>query len=69
MVGGTYVAWQGQELLKAPGPTAFFEWRKQGAVLHAEPDQFSISQLFQKLTGGALPAERSDPSSTYAEKR
>ena len=69
LVGGTYVAWQGQELLKAPGPSAFFEWRKQDAVLHAEPDQFSISPLFQKLTGGALPTESSTPSSTYAEKR
>ena len=69
MVGGTYVAWQGQELLKAPGPSAFFEWRKQDAVLHAEPNQFSISPLFQKLTGGALSAQTPNPSSTYAEKR
>ncbi len=70
VVGGTYVAWQGQELLKAPGPSAFFEWRKQDAVLHAEPDQFSISPLFQDLTGGVtLPAESSNAtSSTYAEK-
>jgi hypothetical protein len=69
MVGGTYVAWQGQELIKAPGPSAFFEWRRQDAVLNAEPNQFSISPLFQKLTGGAvLRAESSDPSSTYAEK-
>ncbi len=68
MVGGTYVAWQGQELLKSPRPSAFFEWRKQDAVLHAEPDQFSVSQLFQKLTGGA-PPETPNPSSTYAERR
>jgi hypothetical protein len=70
MVGGTYVAWQGRELLKAPGPSAFFEWHKQDAVLHAEPDQFSISPLFQDLTGGAtLPPETPNPSSTYAEKQ
>jgi hypothetical protein len=69
MVGGTYVAWQGQELIKAPGPSAFFEWRKQDAVLHAEPNQFSGSPLFQKLTGGAvLRTESSNPPSTYAEK-
>ena len=68
MVGGTYVAWQGQELLKAPGPSAFFEWRKQDAILHAEPDQFSVSPLFQDLTGGALPAGASN-TSTYAENR
>ncbi len=69
MVGGTYVAWQGQELLRAMGPSAIFEWRKQDAVLHAEPDQFSISSLFQDLRGGAtLPAEISTASSPYAEK-
>jgi len=69
MVGGTYVAWQGQELLKAPGPSSFFEWRKQDGVLHAEPDQFSVSALFQKLTGEALTAPTPNSSSTYAEKR
>ena len=70
MVGGTYAAWQDQELIRAPGPSAFFEWRKQDAVLNAEPNQFSVSPLFQKLTGGAvLRAESSNPSSTYAEKR
>jgi hypothetical protein len=69
VVGGTYVAWQGKELLKAPGPSAFFEWRKQDAVLNAEPEEFAISPLFQGLTGGApLPPEPSNASSTYAEK-
>jgi hypothetical protein len=69
VVGGTYVAWQGRELLKAPGPSALFEWRKRDELLHAEPDQFSISPLFQELTGGALvPAEASNISSTYVEK-
>jgi hypothetical protein len=70
MVGGTYVAWQSQELLKASAPSAFFEWRKQDAVLHAEPDQFSVSPLFQKLTGGAIArSDSSTATSTYAEKR
>lgn len=69
VVGGTYVAWQNQPLLKAPGPSAFFEWRKQDAVLNAEPNRFSVSPLFQELTGGTtLSAESSTPSSTYAEK-
>jgi hypothetical protein len=69
VIGGTYVAWQGQQLLKAAGPSAFFEWRKQDAVLNAEPNRFSVSPLFQELTGGAtLSAETSTNSSTYAEK-
>lgn len=69
VVGGTYVAWQGRELLRAPGPSTFFEWRKQDELLHAEPDRFSISPLFQELTGGpALPAKHSNISSTYVEK-
>lgn len=70
MVGGTYVAWQNQELLKAPGPSAFFEWSKQGALLNAEPEQFSISPLFQQLSGGAhLPTKTSNhDSSAYVEK-
>jgi hypothetical protein len=69
VVGGTYVAWQGQPLLKAPGPANFFEWRKLGSVLNAQPDLFSVSTLFHELTGGAvLPAQNSGTVSTYAEK-
>jgi hypothetical protein len=69
MVGGTYLAWQGQEMLKAPRPSAFFECRKQDAVLRAEPEQFSVSPLFRNLTGGAtLPSDDSNVSSTYVEK-
>ena len=69
IVGGTYVAWQSQELIKAPAPSAFFEWRKQDAVLNSDPAEFSVSPLFQKLTGGSiLRTERSSPSSSYAEK-
>ncbi|PYX29072.1 MAG: hypothetical protein DMG80_15260 [Acidobacteria bacterium] len=69
VVGGTYVAWQSQELIKAPGPSAFFEWRKQDAVFNSDPAEFSVSPLFQKLTGGPiLRADSSSPSSSYAEK-
>jgi hypothetical protein len=69
VVGGTYVAWQGRELLRAPGPSSFFEWRKQDQLLHAEPAQFSMSSLFYELTGSAIvPMESSTSSSTYAEK-
>ncbi len=59
MIGGTQVAWQGQPLLKTEGPSTFFEWRQQDAVLNAIPNQFSVTQVFEELTGGAA---------TYAEK-
>ena len=69
VVGGTYVAWQGRELLRAPGPSSFFEWRKQDQLLHAAPAPFSMSNLFYQLTGSAIvPMESSTISSTYAEK-
>ncbi len=69
MVGGTYLAWQNQEMLKAPRPSEFFEWRGHGAVLNADPNEFSVSPLFRNLTGGAtLPANASNVPSTYAEK-
>ena len=61
VIGGTYVAWQGQPLLKAAGPFAFFEWRRQGAMMNAAPGEFSVTPLFEELTGGAR-------SSPYAEK-
>jgi hypothetical protein len=69
VVGGTYVAWQGRELLRAPGPSRFFEWRKQDDLLHSEPDEFSTSPLFYELTGRSkLQSDPSNISSTYAEK-
>jgi hypothetical protein len=51
VVGGTYVAWQGQPLLKAAG--AFFEWRGQDAAMNAAPGEFSLTALFEELTGGS----------------
>ena len=74
VIGGTHVAWQGQPLLTATGPSAFFEWRKQDAVMNAEPGPFSASPLFRELTGAATMSPdtgrstSSSPSSKYAEK-
>lgn len=70
VIGGSSVAWQGQQLLKAAGPSAFFEWRKQDAAMHAEPRPFSVSPLFDELTGNtSSPSSFSNTtSSTYAEK-
>jgi hypothetical protein len=69
VVGGTYVSWQGQPLLKAAGPSAFFEWRRRDAVLNSEPDRFTLSPLFQELTGATNRSDVSNATtSTYAEK-
>ena len=74
-IGGTYVAWQGQPLLKSARPSSFFEWRKQGAVMNAMPGEFSATALFEKLTGGSgFPSTEAGHNSSkqgstrYAEK-
>ena len=66
VIGGMHVAWQGQPLLKAAGPSAFFEWRRQGAVVNRALSQFSVTPLFEELTGATPTSNRS--SSPYAEK-
>jgi Heparinase II/III-like protein/Heparinase II/III N-terminus len=74
VIGGTHVAWQGQPLLKALKPSAFFEWRKRDAETSSVPNEFSVTALFEQLTGGALPvnlrstADLNRDSSSYAEK-
>jgi hypothetical protein len=72
LIGGTQVAWQGQPLLSTATPSAFFEWRKQDAVMNAAPAEFSITALFNELTDGSrrLSLESDHVSaSSYAEKR
>jgi hypothetical protein len=66
MIGGTFVSWRGQPLLKAAGRSAFFEWRKQDAAVSTGPGEFSVATLFEELTGETLISNRS--SSPYAEK-
>ena len=61
VIGGTYAAWQGQPLLKAAGPSAFFEWRRRDALRNGTLGEFSVTPLFEELT-----SERSSP---YAGKR
>ncbi len=51
VIGGKHVAFQGQPLLTAAGPFAFFEWRRQDAVMNAAPSGVSVTSLFEKLTG------------------
>jgi hypothetical protein len=69
-IGGTYVAWQGHPLLKMAGPSAFFEWRKHDAVMNAAPGDFSVTPLFEELTGDSRSsaADMNRNSSSYAEK-
>ena len=81
VIGGTHVAWQEQPLLKAAGPSAFFEWRRGDAVMNAVPGEFSVTALFEELTGGSRSPflgvdhdsshHSSSPygSSPYAEER
>jgi hypothetical protein len=75
VIGGTHVAWQGRPLLTAAGPSVFFEWCRQDAVMNAAPGTVSVTSLFEELTGGSRssypgvnhgPSNRS--SSPYAEK-
>jgi hypothetical protein len=75
VIGGTQVAWQEQPLLKAAGPSAFFEWRGRDAVMNAVPGEFSVTALFEELTGGSrysYPVVNDDSSHhsppPYAEK-
>ena len=65
VIGGAYVEWQGQPLLKAQEPSAFFEWRRQSTTMNAEPGEFSVTALFKELTGGVLMSSR---RASYAEK-
>ncbi|MBZ5657213.1 MAG: heparinase II/III family protein [Acidobacteriia bacterium] len=68
-VGGSAVAWQGKQLLRATKPAAYFEWRKPDGLMNAEPEPFSLSPLFQELTGVRPASETSNTtSSSYAEK-
>src|SRR5258708_23462314 len=46
VIGGTYVAWQGQPLLKTAGPSPFFEWRQQDAGTNPTPGEFFPPALF-----------------------
>ncbi len=76
VIGGTYVNWQGQPLLKAAGPCEFFEWSAEDALLNHRltnqtPGEFSVTPLFEQLTGERLGRESGSSgqgASTYTEK-
>jgi hypothetical protein len=68
-LGGSSVAWQGKQLLRATKPSAYFEWRKQDGLINADPEPFSLSPFFQELTGMPSASETFNPaSSSYVEK-
>jgi hypothetical protein len=60
VIGGTYVAWQGKPLLKVAGPSGFFEWRRQDAVMNAA-DGCSVTALFEALTSESLIGGSASP--------
>ena len=70
VIGGSSVDWQGHPFLRAPGSSRYFEWRKRDATLHAQPEQFSTTPLFDQLTGSSLSSSSvvSSIMSSYAEK-
>jgi hypothetical protein len=75
LIDGSQVAWQGQALLSTAlstaRPSAFFEWRKQDAMMNSAPAEFSITALFNELTGGSRCLSLGSDhvsSSSYAEK-
>jgi Heparinase II/III-like protein/Heparinase II/III N-terminus len=70
VIGGAYVAWQGQPLLKAARLASFFEWRKWDGLMNAAPGEFSVAPLFEELTGDSRSsvADLNRNSSSYAEK-
>jgi hypothetical protein len=65
VIGGTQVVWQGRPLLTAATPSDF-EWRSRDAVMNSAQGKFSVTSLFEELTGETLTSDRS--SSPYAEK-
>jgi len=69
VIGGGSVEWQGRPLLQASGPSKYFEWRKRDATLHAVPEPFATTSLFDQLTSSSLStASNVNPTSFYAEK-
>lgn len=53
VIGGTHVAWQGEPILKAAGTAKFFEWRRESGVTNAEAEDFLMTPVFARLTGGS----------------
>jgi hypothetical protein len=69
VIGGTHVAWQGRPLLQASGSVTVFEWHGHDTMMNAESGHFSVTPLFDELTGGVRASSGTAGSSTFAEKR
>jgi hypothetical protein len=77
VIGGSQVAWQGQELLRSAQAFDFFEWRRKEPEM-TKPEGISLTPLFAALTdpdkagndaANSLSTATSDRrSSSYAEK-
>ena len=69
VIGGSSVKWQGQLLLSANVPSKFLEWRKQDGIMHAEPEQFSATPLFEELAEVSRSSTGTQKAaSSFAEK-
>lgn len=70
VIGGSRVAWEGQEMLDAQEPMEFFEWRSFDGLRNAVPVPAATTGRFDELTQTAKMASHSSTStSSYAEKR
>jgi len=67
-IGGSSVQWQGGQLLKAEGPSRYFEWRLHDSLFRSDPASFAATTLFDQLTGGSFSSRAVDIASSYAEK-
>ncbi len=66
-IGATFVAWRGQDILRASSPSECFEWREGYADLNADSKSFSVTPLFKELTSGGHSLANQGLSS-YVEK-
>ena len=70
VIGGSRVAWKGQELFDARGPIEFFEWRSFDGLKNSVPAPVATTTQFDEVTQAANTTSRSSTStSSYAEKR
>jgi len=74
-IHGTWLKWEGHTLACSQGPSGYFEWRRHGGLLYADPASFSAAPGFENLLSEPLsPSALSNPqtgtfdTASYAEK-
>jgi hypothetical protein len=66
VIGGTYLAWQGQPLLTMKGSSEFWEWRRQDALLNSAAGESSVTPLLEELADGSRFSSANHISSNQA---